>query len=89
VVLTAGDTLTYRQAADIVDQVLGRELQREVWTIPYLQEQLAQEPNSQIAKYRVVFAEGRGVSWPCDQTFNEQQGIPVTTVQSWLNEHFA
>jgi hypothetical protein len=84
VLYTAGDTITYRQLADIVETVLGRKIQREQCTVSKLAAELAKEPTDSLRKYRLVFAEGRGVSWAKDRTFNEKNGIPVTGVEQWL-----
>ncbi len=87
VVYTAGDTITYRELADLLDSTLHRTMHRVPWTVPMLKEQLADEPDSALRKYRVVFAEGRGVAWAMDQTFNAQRAIPVTGVKRWMQEH--
>jgi hypothetical protein len=63
VVYTAGDALTYERLADIVHSVLGRKLQRVQWSVPMLKDELANDANIPIKNYRVVFAQGRGVSW--------------------------
>lgn len=73
VVYTAGDTVTYAQSADIVDVVLGRQVQRVEWNLPELKDELAKDPTDSIKKYRVVFAEGKGVSWATVVTFNAQE----------------
>lgn len=87
VVFTAGDTITYRQLADIVDSILNRRVQRVEWTIPYLKEELTKDPLNTFRKYRVVFAEGQGVSWQKDQTFNAQQNIEVRNVERWVRDN--
>lgn len=89
VVYTAGDTIKYGRLADIVESVLGRKVQREVWTVPELKDHLAKDPDNPIKKYRVVFAEGRGVSWDMNKTFNAQRGIEVVDVQRWAHEHLS
>ena len=38
-------------------------------------------------KYRAVFAQGRGVAWPKDQTFNAIHGIPTTSAAEWAQAH--
>ena len=88
VVFVAGDTVTYGQAADLVEQVLGKHLRREIWPVAQLRAQLAADPENAMAKYHVVFAEGRGVSWPIDGTFNHEHGITVIDLRHWLtNRH--
>ena len=86
-VYTAGDTVTYRQLADIVDFVLGRKVRRVAWNLPELRDELAKDPANAIKKYRVVFAEGKGVSWDMAKTFNAQRGIEVTGVERWAKEN--
>lgn len=87
VVYTAGDTVTYAQLADIVESVLGREIRRVEWSIPQLKGELAQDPSNVIKKYRVVFAESKGVAWEVDKTFNAQHGVDVIGVEQWAREN--
>ncbi|MDQ0653886.1 aromatic alcohol reductase [Pseudomonas cedrina] len=87
VVFTAGDTLTYGQLADTVDATLGRTLQREVWSVPMLEAELADDPEDNLKKYRAVFAQGNGVAWDPAVTFNAQQHIAVTDVAQWIRQN--
>lgn len=87
VVYTAGDTITYKQLADIVDSVLNTKVKRVEWTVPELQNELAKDPNNALKKYRLVFAAGRGMSWDASQTFNAQQGIKTKDVLQWAQEN--
>jgi hypothetical protein len=48
-----------------------------------LLEELEKDPTHHIKKYRAVFAQGKGVSWPKAGTFNEQHSIQVTTAEDW------
>ena len=87
VVYTAGDTVTYERLADIVDSVLSRKVQRVEWSVSQLKDELAKDPDDPIKKYRAVFAEGKGVSWEVDQTFNAQRKMEVTDVARWVQEN--
>ncbi|CAE6895857.1 aromatic alcohol reductase [Paraburkholderia domus] len=87
IVYVAGDTVTYRQLADAVDATLGLKVRRVEWSVPQLTGELAQEPGNAIRKYRVVFAEGTGVAWNKDQTFNAQRGIAVCGLEDWMREN--
>lgn len=87
IVYTAGDTITYARLADIVDSVLGRQVQRVEWSVPKLKNELAQDPDDPIKKYTVVFAQGKGVSWEVHKTFNAQRGIEVLGVERWAQEN--
>lgn len=87
VVYTAGESITYGQLADLMDRMLERPVKRVAWSVKKLTSDLAQVPEDLVAKYRVAFAKGRGVSWPMAQTFNAQHNIAVTNVEQWLRQH--
>ena len=87
VVYTAGDTITYARLADVVDSVVGVKVTRVAWSVPELRKELAEDPDDALKKYRVVFAEGRGVAWPLEQTFNAQHGLAVADVKHWAQEN--
>ncbi len=59
------------------------------WTAAQLKEELAKEPENPLRKYRVVFAEGRGVSWPLEDTFNAQHHIETTDVAGWMSANLS
>ena len=84
IIYTAGDTLNYKQLADVVEKTLGRQFQRVEWTVPFLRAELARDPGDSIRKYRLVFAESGGVAWDKSTTFNGRRSIPVTDVESWV-----
>ncbi|MFI5411267.1 aromatic alcohol reductase [Kaistia sp. UC242_56] len=85
IVLLAGDTVTYGEVADKLEAALGRPFKRSVWTVPFLMDELASDPNNMMRKYRAAFAIGRGMSWPKAGTFNERQSIPVTDVSTLID----
>lgn len=87
VVFVAGDTLTYAQLADAVDATLNRTVSRIEWSIPKLKDDLNAAPNDSLSKYRVVFAEGKGVAWDKSQTFNAANGIELTTTVGWIEQN--
>ncbi|KAI4122632.1 MAG: hypothetical protein LQ341_007288 [Variospora aurantia] len=86
VVFTAGDTISYEQLADLVERLVGKEerVQREVWDLEYLRGELGKDPEDAIKKYRLVFAEGKGVSWTQASAVNVQLGIDTTDVERFL-----
>lgn len=87
IVYTAGDTLTYGELADLVDSVLDRKVRRVERSVPELRDELAEDPDDAIKKYRVVFAEGRGVAWDSDKTLNARRGIEVVDAERWATEN--
>ncbi|MCJ1376850.1 hypothetical protein MMC20_008095 [Loxospora ochrophaea] len=88
VVYTAGETVTYRQVAEIVEQVSGIEVKRVEGSVETLKKELAEEPDNGMRKYRVVFAEGRGVAWEEEMTFNAERGIRLQGVEEWLRKNW-
>lgn len=89
IVYLSGDTLSYGQVAGILERALGRPFKSNVWTVPYLMDELKKDPTHHIKKYRAVFAQGRGVAWPKAGTFSERQSIAVTTAEQWAQQHLA
>ncbi len=87
IVYLAGDTVTYGEVADKLKTVLGRSFAKREWLVPQLKSELALDPDNHIKKYRAVFAEGRGVAWPKRDSFNERNGIKVTTAAEWIREN--
>lgn len=87
VVFTSGQTLTYRELADVVQKVLGRvtKVNREEWTAEYLKSELGKDSEAQLKKYRVLFG-GEGISWDKGKTINAQRSIDTVGVEQWLRE---
>jgi hypothetical protein len=86
VVYTAGDTLSYRDIADLVDKRFGREgnFKRELWDEETLKKQVRE--GQALAKYRATFGAGAGVAWGKEKTINEARGIPMTGLKTYLEE---
>lgn len=89
IVFLAGDTVTYGEVADKLQAGLGRPFTRSAWSVQYLMDELARDPQNMMRKYRAAFAQGRGVAWDKSETFNQRRGIPVTDVTSWINANLA
>jgi uncharacterized protein YbjT (DUF2867 family) len=87
IVYLAGDTVTYGEVADTLQAVLGRPFTKTEWTVPQLKAELAQDPDNHIMKYRAVFAEGKGVAWPKEDSFNMRNGLSVTTAEEWIRDN--
>ncbi|PQE04974.1 hypothetical protein CJF30_00004780 [Rutstroemia sp. NJR-2017a BBW] len=87
VVFVAGDTISYAQLANIVEEITGSEVKRELWDVPSLKHGLAEDKENGVKKYRVVFAEGRGCSWDMGKTFNFQRSIPVEDLETWAKKN--
>ncbi|CAO3383045.1 Putative oxidoreductase [Azospirillum argentinense] len=89
IVFLAGDTVTYGEVADTLEMALGRPFSRSEWTVPFLMEELARDPQNMMRKYRAAFAQGRGVAWDKAGTYNQRHAIPVTDVTAWIGANLA
>ncbi|KAH7350604.1 saccharopine dehydrogenase-like oxidoreductase [Rhexocercosporidium sp. MPI-PUGE-AT-0058] len=89
IVYVAGETVSYGRFADIVERVTGKKVKREVWSVDFLKRELAEDPENVIKRYRVIFGEGKGVSWDMERTFNRQRGIEVADVESFASGKLA
>ncbi|MBN8749146.1 MAG: aromatic alcohol reductase [Variovorax sp.] len=85
IVYLAGDTVTYGEVADKLQAALGRPFSRSAWSEQYLLDELARDPHNMMRKYRAAFAQGRGVAWDKNGTFNQRRALPVTDVASWID----
>lgn len=89
IIYLSGDTMKYGEVAGMLERVLGRPFKTNVWTVPYLMQELEKDPSHHIKKYRAVFAQGKGVAWPKAGTFNDRRSISVTTVEQWAKKNIA
>lgn len=87
VVYIAGETISYSAIAEVVERAGSAKINRELWTVDKLKADLASDPENYITKYRIVFAQGNGTSWPQDRTLNHARSIPLLDVQGWLQKH--
>jgi len=87
VVYTAGDTISYGRLASVVEGVLGKSMRKELWTLGHLLDDLKNDPNDNIKRYRALFAAGKGVAWDKTTTYNVQKGIETEDVEAWLKTY--
>lgn len=85
-VFVAGDTISYGELADLVDQETGEVFEKKALSLETLRYVQAASPGP-METYRAAFAQGDGMHWPKSETFNVQNGIETTTVGGWLHEH--
>ena len=89
VVYVAGETFSYVRLADMVEDHLGREVERVLWDMDRLRSEVAAHPDDGMRKYHLAFARETGVAWDKDRTFNAAQGIDVIDVPAWLDQRKA
>jgi hypothetical protein len=84
VVYVGGDTISFERLVDVVSTATGKAVQKELLTVEDLKKALDTNPGDVLAKYRLVFAKGRGVAWDLEKTFNGQNEIPVQSIDRWV-----
>jgi hypothetical protein len=90
IVYLSGETFTYSQLAEIIERKFekkGWEVKRELWTKEDLKEALERRPDDTMAKYRVAFAENRGVAWPVERTYHARRGLEVLGLEEWIEKN--
>jgi hypothetical protein len=88
-VFVAGDTVSMRRLADVVEVLHGEKIKRDVKTVDQLKSELVEEPDDVMRKYRVVFAAGVGVSWEKQQSFNAKHGMETVLVEDWAEKNLS
>jgi hypothetical protein len=84
IVYLAGDTIRYGELPGILEKTVGAPFDLAVWSVPRLMQELAQDPANMIRKYRAAFAQGKGVAWDMQHTFNVKIGTELENVEGWL-----
>lgn len=84
IIYLAGDTIRYEELPEILQEHFGTRFDLAVWDVPQLMRELADDPSNMIKKYRAAFAQGRGVSWGMDKTFNAMTGAKLESVRDWM-----
>ncbi|KAK1598938.1 isoflavone reductase [Colletotrichum navitas] len=87
VVYIAGDTVSYKRVADLVEQRFPEiKFVRENWDTEWLKENLQKDPADTWNKYRAIFGAGKGVSWPSEATLNSERGIELQDLETFLRK---
>ena len=87
VVFVAGDTISYAELAQIVDNVSSMRIKHNLLPVDWLHTQLAKKPEDQMLRYRAAFALGEGMWWDIEKTFNYKNAIETQNTTQWLATH--
>ena len=94
IVYTVGATVSAQGFANELDKATGREVAVDVVPFGVLRDELEEaeregnEAEVGLRRYRVVFAEGKGVSWPTDRCWGRRRGMEMQGVRAWAEEHY-
>ncbi|WP_262511121.1 aromatic alcohol reductase [Chitinophaga flava] len=86
VVFVSGETATFAQIAEQVEEVFDTTFECVLWSREHLSSALKQDPDNVFKRYRMVFTHP-GVKWPMEQTFNYQQQIPTIGIVEWAKKN--
>jgi len=86
VVFVAGDTVSFEEIAKKMEALFDTKFDRVLWSVPFLKEKLANEPDNIFNRYRLVFTHP-GVTWPMSATFNAQNNISTMGIEQWAKEN--
>jgi hypothetical protein len=86
VVYVAGQTISYGGLGTILDNVLERRLRKVLWSVEDLKEELRKDPENVLKRYRVVFAEGKGVAWDMTRTWSKEKNVEVIDVETYARK---
>lgn len=86
VVYIAGDTVSYRELAELTEDLTGVQFEYTELNPEKLASDVEQNPGP-MEKYRSAFGQGDGMHWPKSKTYNVKYGFELTTVREWLADH--
>lgn len=83
-IFIASDTMRYDQFADLVEQVVGHPVTREVWSIEILKAKALAEPENKLRKYHLVFSEDVGLAWDKANTYSEAKSLSLDSIEKYM-----
>ncbi|CAN8097593.1 unnamed protein product [Discula destructiva] len=84
VVYIGGETISYGQVADTLDETMGFEFDRWRWDLDFLRDRQKRHPDNLWYKYQRIFGDGTGIWWDQETTLKSQRGIEMTTVRDYI-----
>ena len=83
VIYVAGDTATFQDVLRMVEES-GWNPKGKITSTADLENTLERDSANIGAKYQLVWARNKGVAWKKDQSWNEQHGMKLETLQDWV-----
>lgn len=84
VIHVAGETVSYEKIAGYVEEASEKKVGRMLLTKEQAVEEVERDPGNGMKKYRAVFAEGRGVSWRVEDTWNWKREMRLSGIREFL-----
>ena len=87
VVYISGDSISMRRLASLVEKLLGREIKKSLKTVPELEQELLEDPDNKMGKYRTTFASGIGYNWDAANTYTARRNLETVSVEAWARKN--
>ena len=84
VIHVAGETVSYDKIAGYVEEATEKKVVRILVTKEQAVEEVKKDPGNGMKKYRAVFAEGRGVAWKVEGTWNWKREMRLSGIRQFL-----
>ncbi|KAK4217184.1 NAD(P)-binding protein [Rhypophila decipiens] len=84
VVFVAGETVSYREVAEILERAVGGNWEKKVLDGEGVREEVKSNPEDGMIKYRSVFAAGMGTAWDVARTVNYERGMKMVGLEEYL-----
>lgn len=88
VIYVAGDTATFEDVLLMVERA-GWNLKGKMAGVPELERAIERDSENVGARYQLIWARNEGVAWKKDESWNEQRGIRLETLQNWVESKLA
>ena len=85
--LYSGETVTYKQLADLLDAARGKPVERRIRTVEEAQKAVDVNTHDYAARLAGAVADGRGIWWPASQNYSVKyhpEHKPFT-LSEWIN----
>lgn len=87
IVYISGDSISMRRLASLVEQLLGREIEKSLRTVPELEQDLVEDPDNKMGKCRTTFASGIGYNWDAANTYTARRNLETISVKAWAKKN--
>ncbi|KAM0716684.1 hypothetical protein Q7P37_008129 [Cladosporium fusiforme] len=89
VVHISGDSISMQRLVTVVEDLLGKKIEKSVKTVKELEEELARDPDNKTRMYRTTFASGLGTHWDSEETYTAKRGLKTISVAEWAQKSLA
>ncbi|WWD15631.1 hypothetical protein CI109_100053 [Kwoniella shandongensis] len=86
VIFVGDDTVTFGTLAQVLEEK-GWQVEKRLATVEELENDLRQNTEDVGARYKLVWARGRGVAWDLDECWNKRNRVETGGVAEWIERN--